>query len=78
MKPTELRDLSDAELREKLRDLRAERFQVGYAFSMGVPPEAGRGRPNNALMRDIRRDIARILAILHERELWKQQQGGTD
>ena len=63
-----LRDMNDAEIRAKLKELGAERFHVSYAFSMGTPPSKGSRNPNTALMRNIRRNTARCLTVLTERE----------
>ena len=68
-----LRDMNDAEVRAKLKELRAERFHVSYAFSMGTPPSKGAQNPNTALMRNIRRNTARCLTVLTERE---KEKGG--
>lgn len=69
MRTNELRDMSDSELRAKLRELGADKFSYAGTFAMGLPPEARPGRPNSALMRNIRHDTARILTIMREREM---------
>jgi len=69
MKARDLRDLSDAELREGLLELNKEKLHLAGAFAIGVPPEASLGKPNTALLRNIRHNTARILTIIREREL---------
>jgi large subunit ribosomal protein L29 len=58
----ELRSLSDAEIRERLQELRDELFKV--RFRSPVDPDV-----NPSRLRTIRRDIARLRTIQREREL---------
>jgi len=62
MKPTELRDMSDKELNEKLVDLRAELF--GLRFS-----HATRRLENPMQLVKCKKDIARVKTIIKERQL---------
>ncbi len=62
MKPAELRQLSTADLKERLGSFRQELFNLRFQF-------ATRQLTNYARVREVRRDIARILTILREREL---------
>ena len=53
MKVNELRDLSTAELEEKLAESKQELFNLRFPKRIG----------------DVKKPIARILTIIHEREL---------
>lgn len=64
-----LRDLSDDEIMQRLRELKMERFKVAGAFSVEMPPLTSRNKPNTALMMNIDRDIARCLTVLTERRI---------
>ena len=61
-KPTELRSLTDDELVEKLRESKAELFNLRFQAATGQLESHGR-------LQAVRRDIARIYTILREREL---------
>jgi large subunit ribosomal protein L29 len=62
MKAKELRDLTDAELRDRLNQAHEELFNLRFQ-------KATRQIQNTARFGQVRRDIARILTVLHEREL---------
>lgn len=62
MKPSKWRDLSDEELRERIRELTEELFNLRFQLSMGVAK-------NPARVVQARRDLARARTILREREL---------
>lgn len=62
MKANELRELSEAELNRKLRDLKEELFNLRFQMVTGQ-------LDNPMRIRLIRKDIARIKTILREREL---------
>jgi large subunit ribosomal protein L29 len=62
MKPFELRELSDEALVEKLREAKAELFNLRVQAATGQLDSHGR-------LQVIRRDIARIYTIMREREL---------
>lgn len=59
---SEWRGMSEAELREKLQELRDELFRL--RFQAAVDPEA-----NPSRRKAIRRDIARVKTLQREREL---------
>mgnify|MGYP001770730139 CR=1 FL=1 len=62
LKPSELRKMSDEELRAKLLELRSELMRLRAKAARGtLGKESG-------MVRVVRRDIARILTILRERE----------
>ena len=64
----ELRDLSDAEVRARLRELHAELFPMRERFRLGGGISRG-ARTDTMLLRNTRKEIARCLTILREREL---------
>lgn len=72
MRAKELRMLTDAELRARLEEARRELFVLRQDWYMN------RLQDNNRITA-VKRDIARILTILRERELARQmeQAGGT-
>ncbi|CAB4849999.1 unannotated protein [freshwater metagenome] len=61
-KPTDLRILGDEELVEKLREAKAELFNLRFQAATGQLESHGR-------LRAVRTDIARIYTIMREREL---------
>ena len=61
MKAKELRQKSPEELKELLKDLRAELIKLKAQVEAGLRPE------NPGRIRAIRRDIARIITILREK-----------
>ena len=61
-KPAELRELSDEALVEKLRESKAELFNLRVQSATGQ-------LDNHRRLQVVRRDIARIYTILREREL---------
>jgi large subunit ribosomal protein L29 len=62
MKAAELRDLSDEDLRGKLRELQEELFNLRFQLATGQIENVGR-------IRTVRRDIARLQTILRQRQL---------
>ena len=60
MKASEYRDLAIDELEEKSRDLRGELFNVKVKRSTGQ-------LENTALLRQLRRDVARVETVLREK-----------
>lgn len=61
MKPAELRGMTDEELRRRLEELRNEVRDLRFAAALGQLKDT-------AAIRKARKDIARILTILTERE----------
>ncbi|MGC8487041.1 MAG: 50S ribosomal protein L29 [Clostridia bacterium] len=59
MKPKEVRDLSEPELQEKLRELKAELFNLRF---QGATMQL----ENPMRIRQVRKDIARVLTIMSE------------
>ncbi len=58
----ELRELTDEELTEKLRESKEELFNLRFQMATGQ-------LDNNRRLRTVRRQIARIYTVLNEREL---------
>ena len=58
----ELRELTDAELTEKLREFKEELFNLRFQSATGQ-------LANNRRLRTVRQEIARIYTVLREREL---------
>ncbi len=58
----ELRTVSDAELNKQLEDLYHELFNLRFQRTAGQMPNTNR-------LKDVRRDIARVKTLIHEREL---------
>lgn len=62
MKPSKWRDLSDEELRQRVKELTEEIFNLRFQLSMGVAK-------NPARVGQASRDLARARTILRERAL---------
>lgn len=65
MKAKEIREMSSEELQAKVRSLKEELFNLRFQA-------ATQNLDNPARIRAVRKDIARILTILRERELKAQ------
>lgn len=63
-KPEQLRQMTDAELQQKERELKRQLFNVRFAVSTGQ-------QDNTALLTQLKRRIARVKTILRERRLQK-------
>lgn len=62
MKAEELRELSIVELQEKLRELREELFNLRFQKSIHQ-------LENPMRIREVKKDIARVLTVIREKEL---------
>jgi large subunit ribosomal protein L29 len=62
MKASELRELSEEQLEDRLRELREELFNLRFQY-------ATRQLTNTARIREVRRDIARVLTCQHQAAL---------
>lgn len=62
MKPAEVREWSDVELEEKLRELQSELLNLRFQLSTGQ-------LDNPMRIRAVRKDIARVKTIQRERQL---------
>ena len=60
--PGELRELTDDELKDKLRESKEELFNLRFQMATGQ-------LANNRRLRIVRQEIARVYTVLREREL---------
>jgi large subunit ribosomal protein L29 len=65
MKAEDIRDMTDDDIRGRIEELREEQFRLRFR-------SATMQLENPQLTKTIRRDIARLMTILHERELVEQ------
>ncbi|MFZ5917229.1 MAG: 50S ribosomal protein L29 [Chloroflexota bacterium] len=65
MRAYEIRQLATEEIRQRLDDARQELFNLNFQWG------SGQLRDNNRLIQ-VKRDVARMLTILRERELEKE------
>jgi len=65
MKAVELRVMTDDELLAELDTVRREQFNLRFQKSTGRLADPGR-------LRTVRKDIARILTVAREREIWAE------
>ena len=72
MKPVEIRDLDDDQLRDRIREMKEELFNLRFQLATGQ-------LDNHRRMTQVRRDIARIHTVLRERDIeeWQRQQGAA-
>ncbi|MGA1796029.1 MAG: 50S ribosomal protein L29 [bacterium] len=68
MKADGFRDLSDEELSHKEADLREDLFKLNYQLATGQ-------LENKARVRQVKKDIARLLTVCRERIQAKRDQG---
>jgi large subunit ribosomal protein L29 len=61
LRARELRDLTDAELEQKMAETRQELFNLRFQSATGA-------LENSARLRSAKREIARILTVKNERE----------
>ncbi len=62
MKPEKVRNLNDDELRHQERDLSDQLFKLKFQLNMGQTESLKK-------LRGLRKDIARVKTVAHEREL---------
>ena len=62
MKPSDIREMEDAELTEKLKDSRTELFNLRFRLATGQ-------LDNPALIKAVNKDIARLHTEVRSREL---------
>ena len=65
MKPAEIRELSMAELNQKLTDLKAELFNLRFQHAINQ-------LDNPLRLHIVRKDIARVKTVIREKELKAQ------
>ena len=62
MKANEIRELSAAELNEKLASLKAELFNLRFQHAVNQ-------LDNPIRLKDVKKDIARVMSVIREKEL---------
>ena len=62
MKAEEIREMTSEELQKKLADLKTELFNLRFQLATGQ-------LDNPVRVKAVRKDLARVKTILHEREL---------
>jgi large subunit ribosomal protein L29 len=62
MTPSEVREMTDTELIEALAEAKEEKFNLRFQLATNQ-------LDNHARIKAVKQDIARILTVLHEREL---------
>jgi len=67
MKAREIRELSDAEIDRRLRNLKDELFNLRFQKAMG-------SMENPMRIREVKKDIARLKTVQRERELAREAQ----
>ena len=70
MKARELRDMSEDELESKERDLTEEVFNLRFQIAAGIAE-------NPQILRNVRKDLARVKTVRRQRELAKEKNGNT-
>ena len=71
MTPSEIREMTDTELIEALAEAKEEKFNLRFQLATNQ-------LDNHARIKAVKQDIARILTVLHERELATVDAGGTE
>jgi large subunit ribosomal protein L29 len=62
MTPSEIREMTDAELVEALGEAKEEQFNLRFQLATNQ-------LDNHARIKDVKQDVARILTVLREREM---------
>lgn len=62
MKATDIKQMTDAELNEKLRDLKAELFNLRFQNAINQ-------LENPSRLKAVKKDIARVKTVIRENEL---------
>jgi large subunit ribosomal protein L29 len=70
MQATEIRELNDQELQDRIAELREERFRLRLRAATQPLEQPHR-------LRDLRKDIARMMTVLTERQRAKGSEGST-
>ncbi|MAT43934.1 MAG: 50S ribosomal protein L29 [Anaerolineaceae bacterium] len=68
MKPAEIRNMSDEEIRSRIEDTREELMNLRFRVVTGQLTDTSQ-------LKIVRRSIARLETILHERELVQEREG---
>ena len=67
MKPADVHGMSDGEIVQAVTNARQELFNLRFQQTTGRLSDTSR-------LRTVRRDLARLLTVSHERELWAAYQ----
>lgn len=68
MKPAQIRELSAEELQSKLKECRAELFNLRFQMATGQ-------LDNTARVKTVKKDVARVLTEINARELAARKNG---
>ncbi|MDO4437189.1 MAG: 50S ribosomal protein L29 [Coriobacteriaceae bacterium] len=71
MKPAEIRELSDEALAEKLKDARAELFNLRFQMATSQ-------LDNTARVKTVKKDIARVLTEQRARQIAAEKSAATE
>ena len=71
MTPSELREMTDTELIEALAEAKEEQFNLRFQVATNQ-------LDNHARIKDVKKDIARILTLLREREMAASTAGAEE
>ena len=71
MKPAEIRELSDAQLADKLKELRAELFNLRFQMATSQ-------LDNTARVKTVKKDIARVLTEQRARQIAAEKTAATE
>jgi large subunit ribosomal protein L29 len=71
MKSRQVWEMTPEEIQGKLEDTYAEMFNLRFQFSTGQ-------MQNNARLREVRREIARLSTILRAKELRRMREQGAE
>jgi large subunit ribosomal protein L29 len=70
MKPSEIKDLADADLEQKLKDARVELFNLRFQLATGQLDNPGR-------IQNVKRDIARLHTEVRAREIAAERKAAS-
>ena len=70
MRANEVRELKDKDLEAKYDELKAELFNLRFQHAINQ-------LDNPLRIKEVKRDIARVLTVIRERELANQNEGGA-
>ena len=71
MKSREIWEMTPEEIRTRLQEAQAELFNLRFQFSIGQ-------MQNNARLRAMRKDIARLHTVLRAKQLQSMQEQGAE
>jgi len=71
MKSREIWEMTPEEIQGRLEDTHAEMFNLRFQFSTGQ-------MQNNARLREVRREIARLSTILRAKQLRRMREQGAE